>query len=469
MGAKGLVSRSRQLTAVRGVILATLALACAATTHTAQAVALGERIVASAEVQVRARPSPTATLVGWQPPSKLGQVIEGPTRVGGTSWWRVDFEGGANGWVPGTQLARPYFPPAEVRGGWRSLTPYNGTPSAAQKAALRARAGVDWDRLKAAQDYSRQFAADSAVLVIRNGYVAGEWGSRTVAGIASASKSLTGLTVAKLFDMSDRGRLPRRIGPDIAAHTLLPPTWTAGAPAKTAIQIRHLMTMTSGLRPHDQPGAANYLSLILNLPTESSPGQRWAYASAPVDLLGIAAERAAGTTLANTFNREIAAKIGAAPFTWGSFGPHTGASSRARTTPRDLARVGYLMLMDGRWGTSTEQTVLVPQRHVRALRDDCRCASAVYQQTPGSPFLVPVTSPRQYGKLWWSNRTGEALGSAVPRDAYYAHGYREKLLIIVPSQNLVVVRFGSAPEAMPDFRRQFMARVMAALVTPTAF
>ncbi len=442
---------------------------CGSPLGTALAAGLGQRVTANAEVPVRARAGTSATLVGRQPPGKLGQVIEGPATVSGVRWWRVDFEGGADGWVPGTQLAQPYFPPAEARGGWRSLTPYNGTPSAAQKATLRARAGVDWDRLKAASDYSRGFASDSAVLVIRNGHVAGEWGSRAAAGVASVSKSLTGLAVAKLFEMSDRGRLPQRIGPDVAAHTLLPAVWTAGAPAKTSIRIRHLMTMTSGLRPHDQPGASDYLSLILRLPAEASPGERWAYASAPVDLLGIAAERAAGTTLATVFNREIATKIGAVPFTWGNFGPHTGASSRARTTPRDLARIGYLMLMDGRWGTSTEQTVLVPQQHVRALRNDCQCASAVYQQTPGSPFLVPVTSPRQYGRLWWSNRTGEALGNSVPRDAYYAHGYREKLLVVVPSLNLVVVRFGSAPEAMPDFRRQFMARVMAALVTPTAF
>jgi CubicO group peptidase (beta-lactamase class C family) len=446
-----------------------LSIACVSTVGTGLAAGLGQRVAANAEVEVRARAGTSATLVGRQPPGKLGQVVGGPTTVSGVRWWRVDFEGGADGWVPGTQLGQPYFPPAEARGGWRALTPYNGTPSAAQKAALRARAGVDWDRLKAASDYSRGFASDSAVLVIRNGYVAGEWGSRSAAGVASVTKSLTGLAVAKLFELSDRGLLPRRIGPDVAAHTLLPPEWSAGAPDKTAILIRHLMTMTSGLRPHDQPGASDYLSLIMRLPAEASPGQLWAYASAPVDLLGIAAERAAGATLADVFNREIATKIGAAPFTWGSFGPHTGASSRARTTPRDLARIGYLMLMDGRWGTDTGQTVLVRQQHVRALRDDCRCASAVYRQTPGSPFLVPVTSPRQYGKLWWSNRTGEALGAAVPRDAYYAHGYREKLLVVVPSLNLVVVRFGSAPDSLPDFRRQFMARVMAALVTPTAF
>jgi len=227
--------------------------------------------------------------------------------------------------------------------------------------------------------------------------------------------------------------------------------------------------MTSGLQPHDQPGAPAYLDLILALPLRNVPGERWAYASAPVDLLAIAAQTAAGTELATTFNREVAAAIGAAPFTWGMIGPYTGASSRARTTPRDLARVGYLMMMDGRWPAGGVQRQLISVERLRALREDPVSASVVYEPTEGSPFPLPETAPEQYGQLWWSNRTGEALGAAVPRDAFYAHGYRETLLVVVPSRNLIVVRFGPAPKALPSFRRELMSRVMAALVTPTAF
>jgi hypothetical protein len=51
----------------------------------------------------------------------------------------------------------------------------------------------------------------------------------------------------------------------------------------------------------------------------------------------------------------------------------------------------------------------------------------------------------------------------VSRDAFYAHGLRETLLIVVPSRNLVVVRFGTSPRSLPEFRREFMARVMASV------
>lgn len=432
------------------------------------AVLVGQRVVAASAIEVRALASASSRLVGRHAPGKLGLVTAGPTNAGGTQWWRVDFEGGADGWTSAASVTLPYFPAAESRGGWRSLVPYVGTPAAAQKATLRAKTGIDWDRLKTAYDYSRSFTSSTSVLVIRNGYVAGEWGSRAAYGVASVSKSLAGLAVAKLFDLSASGSLPRAFGPDLEAYRFLPQSWTAGAENKKSIRIRHLMTMTSGLQPHDRPGTTNYLSVMLGLPAQASPGTRWAYASAPVDLLSIAAQSASGFDLAGTFNRQIAAKIGAANFAWGKIDAYTGASSRASATPRDLARVGYLSMMDGRWDGGGGQQALVTPARVRALRTDCGCASSVYEPTPGSPFLIPVDSPEQYGQLWWSNRTGSALGAGVPRDAFYAHGYRETLLVVVPSLNLVAVRFGPYPRSLPEFRREFMARVMAAVGTPTA-
>jgi hypothetical protein len=62
------------------------------------------------------------------------------------------------------------------------------------------------------------------------------------------------------------------------------------------------------------------------------------------------------------------------------------------------------------------------------------------------------------------NPTGAMLGSAVPRNAYYAHGFKETLLVVVPDRSLVVVRFGPEPIVLPAFRREFMKRVTAAML-----
>lgn len=149
------------------------------------------------------------------------------------------------------------------------------------------------------------------------------------------------------------------------------------------------MTMNSRLRPRDRPGAFDDLALMLARPRHNAPGERGAYASAPVDLPAIAAPTATGTQLAATFNRESAAAIGVARLTWGTIGPQSGASSRARTTRRDLARLGYLMLMDGRWPAAGAQRPVVSQGRGAA----CGCGSAVYARIAGSPFLPPATAP----------------------------------------------------------------------------
>ena len=49
-----------------------------------------------------------------------------------------------------------YFPPPESKGGWRSLLPDAGEPSADQKARIAKTGGVDWDKLKQAWDYNAQ-------------------------------------------------------------------------------------------------------------------------------------------------------------------------------------------------------------------------------------------------------------------------------------------------------------------------
>src|SRR2546425_9495211 len=40
-----------------------------------------------------------------------------------------------------------YFPPPESKGGWRTLLPEKGEPSAADKKKIVDTAGVDWDKL----------------------------------------------------------------------------------------------------------------------------------------------------------------------------------------------------------------------------------------------------------------------------------------------------------------------------------
>src|SRR5687767_14942741 len=68
-----------------------------------------------------------------------------------------------------------YFPPPESQRGWRTLAPANETPSAEQKARIREAAGLDWDRLHDAWSYSKSFGNPSSMVIVRHGWIAGEW------------------------------------------------------------------------------------------------------------------------------------------------------------------------------------------------------------------------------------------------------------------------------------------------------
>jgi CubicO group peptidase (beta-lactamase class C family) len=141
------------------------------------------------------------------------------------------------------------------------------------------------------------------------------------------------------------------------------------------------------------------------------------------------------------------------------------ACCSAIKSARELARVGYLVLRGGRWRGPTGERILFNKKEVKALFGPARAAArARFAPTPNSPFPIEPDAPSRYGLLWWTNANGRGLGPAVPRDAIYAHGYRETLLVVVPSLDLLVVRFGRAPAVMPTFASELVRRVVAAIV-----
>jgi CubicO group peptidase (beta-lactamase class C family) len=361
-----------------------------------------------------------------------------------------------------------YFPPPEAQDGWRSLVPANREPSPDQKDAVRATAGLDWDRLHEVWGYCQSFGGAHSVLVIRRGWIAYEWHNYTEpGGIASCTKSLTGLAMAKLFDLSDAGLLPKRVHIDDEAWRYLPASWAEGEPARKQIRLRHMLTMTSGLTPHNGPFTGDYLSTILALKMEAAPGTVWAYASAPVDMLSLVIEDATGQTLGEFFNAEINARVSAVPSRWGRFAEHSGGSGGpeggTRFTPRELARIGYLVLHGGAWGSGGDATQVISRERVTEFTQAVSWLEATTWRQPNFGFQPDAN--RYYGHLWRSNRTGQALGSGAPRDAVHMSGAGKQACFIVPSLDMVVVRLGSNRplDNQPEFYHGLWSHLMPAL------
>ena len=100
-----------------------------------------------------------------------------------------------------------YFPPPESKGGWRSLLPATGDPDAAQKAKIANTTGVDWDKLEEAWKVNAESDGSSGLLVIRHGYIVGEWykdaDKAKAFNIYSSSKAYTSLAFGMLLADGD--------------------------------------------------------------------------------------------------------------------------------------------------------------------------------------------------------------------------------------------------------------------------
>jgi CubicO group peptidase (beta-lactamase class C family) len=368
----------------------------------------------------------------------------------------------------GTPTASTYYPPRESNGGWRSLVTRDATPTASQKTTIRNTTGLDWDKLKIASDYSNTQGSRDAVLVIRNGWVAGEWGISGVMQVASISKSLTGLALGKLFDMSGSGQLSKTIGPESFVHQYLPASFGNPDTRKKQIKVKHIMTMSSGIKPSDGGKQASGLTLdqALTYPMAAAPGTEWTYVSLPVNLLSLVVQNVSGQSLANFFGSKIAAPIGVTSAAWGTWNGHTAAAAGADISARDLARLCYMMLQKGKWNDGSGEKQILNSSTVTMLTTSSSFLRNTSTFESVTPFFAPdPNSKNYYGKLFWTNHTGAALGSSVPTDAYYMHGFKDNLCVVIPSKNMVVVRLAkNGPGVDADFRQEFMSRIMAAVV-----
>ena len=358
-----------------------------------------------------------------------------------------------------------YFPAPESDEGWRSLVEMNDAPNAAAKKEIVETVGIDWDLLEAAWDLSEDLSSGSTLLVIRNGWIAGEWGSTRRYNVASVTKSLTSLATVRMIDLSEMGHLPRSIGFDSLVYDYLPEAFGDSGPQKKSIEIRHLMTMSSGIRPADPDRLS--LDERLAYPMDAATETEWVYSSLPPNLLSMIIKIVTGRHFGDFFNSEIASAIGVTPLRWEDIpGGFTKGAAGASVSARDLARIAYLTLQNGVWDNGTGAKHIVSATNLNTTTQWASFLSNTkFRESPGSPFPLPADAPNHYGYLWWTNRTQVALGSSVPTDAYYMHGFRDNLIIVVPSKNLIVIRLARrGPATDTAFRSEFMSLVSSALV-----
>lgn len=164
------------------------------------------------------------------------------------------------------------------------------------------------------------------------------------------------------------------------------------------------------------------LSFILARKHVSPPGVRWVYSGAYPNLLGDILHRASGYPLDQFAKEFLFAPLGITDAAWITLNKgFIYASGDAELRPRDMAKIGMLVLNRGMWNG---------QRVISREWLD--------QSMHGYARADPAT---EYGFFWWlPTLPGPATESLGP--VYMANGWGDQYIIIAPKRALVVVVTG---------------------------
>ncbi len=200
------------------------------------------------------------------------------------------------------------------------------------------------------------------------------------------------------------------------------------------ITLRHLLTMSSGIsyEEHGLPwsdDAVTYYGTDLrelaleDTEVEEPPGTTWNYDNYNPLLVGLVLERATGMPVAEFMSTRLWRPLGAeADATWSLDSNDSGfekMESGVNARPVDFARLGLLMLHEGRWNG---QRIL--------SRSWVREATAVDVETDPADF---------YQYFWWvTPRSGEE------RSPFFARGKYAQYVGVFPRHDLVIVRLGTS-------------------------
>lgn len=288
----------------------------------------------------------------------------------------------------------------------------------------------------------------------------GNWFERAVVFTAehphdlrSISKSVTGLVAGIVHG---RGQLAL----EQPVLDFFPELADLASTERRQIRVQHLLDMTVGWdwNESDVP----YTSLansetrmvlapdrnrhLLGLPMLHAPGTHWAYSGGATALLADILARCTGQGLRELAQATLFDPLGIPRVTWRSDREgRTLAFSGLRLRPRELARVGRLLLDGGRW----QDGPVVPPDWIAATL----------------ATRVPAADGLSFGRHWWQGRFARGPGAGV--DFVAAMGNGGQRLFAVPTLDLVVVvtagRYNAPASGAPSSRlfRGVLAAVMA--------
>ena len=313
-------------------------------------------------------------------------------------------------------------------------------PDAAWRTARPAAVSVDENAINGllSRLSSGSLGAEHSIVIVRKGYVIAD---RYFAGYTadsihteqSVTKSVTSLITGIAIARGDVRGVDQPLVELLGKYSPIANL----DDRKRALTVRDLLMMRTGLDWNEDVYTGSPLERLNNLQTDwirfvidwpmrEQPGTRWQYNSGGVIALGGAIGVASNMNTAEYARTYLLRPIGITTDKWyrgfPDLLPHTGGG--LLLTTRDLARVGYLVLRNGKWNT----TQVVPQAW---LRESTR------------PLVTPTYRlggrTSSYGYLWWLYTPEGGTPDANTTDLVIAaSGAMGQWLFVVPRYDLVV-------------------------------
>jgi CubicO group peptidase (beta-lactamase class C family) len=245
----------------------------------------------------------------------------------------------------------------------------------------------------------------------------------TLHDMKSVSKSIASLAVGIAID---RG-LIRSVKEPILSF--FPELSDLRSPEMDRLLLVHALTMTMGLtwveatpdtgdenndeaRMNRAPDACRY---VLGLPATAPPGQGFFYNTGALALVSAIIRKATGRPLDEFARATLFEPLGITAVEWMRRKGDTDAGGGLRLRPRDMAKIGQLVLAGGRWS-------------------DRRIVSKAWIDVSTTPH-TEASRAYSYGYLWWLGRS-PFRGREIHWPAALGRGGQS--IRIVPELDLVV-------------------------------
>ena len=309
----------------------------------------------------------------------------------------------------------------------------------------RTPADLGMNEVKLAEAKAYALTRNGAGMIVRNGYVVSTWGTTTDRfPVASVTKAIGTLLLG--YAIKDQGVSLDARAQDYYLDIGTNPAENIATGWLDDITVLELATHSSGF---EKAGGAPRLKF--------EPQSRWVYSDGAANWLADVLTVRLNEDLATVLKREFLDHMNIVLVTTGSGGidwrPVTDADARGPTINGiqrrqfnggisahvdAMARIGLLIERSGNWNGTQ---LLQPEFVARLAAPAANIAGLPIRDTGDAPDDRFPNATAHSGIYWWNNADGTLPN--VPRDAFWAWGRGDHMIVVIPSMHLVVARTSS--------------------------